>query len=207
MFCRYILPMPSQEQVIRLLAPAADAILAADADAIARIQARSDDLVILDAQPIAAAMANERRAVVATRMRTEIGPRHGWRLRDEHLTCGAYEWELEHGVVLRLSKTTPVSRSEAMLLSLGYEVQASLFELPRVTLGTDDVVLVRLNGGALSDPTIDVASLTSHGHVEYRLAMSTIAKASTSTLISETAPKAVVELPADKLKQRPTSEA
>jgi hypothetical protein len=206
-FRGYIFTMPSPEQIIELLAPAAAAILAADADAVAAIKSRKDELIILDSQPAAAAMANERRARVATRMRTEIAPRHDWTLRDEHLSYGAYEWELPHGVVLRLSKTTPASRQEAALSSMGIDVQASLFPLPRTVDDADDVILLRLNGNALYSTTVDVANVDARGEVEFRLLLKTIAKSAAAQMPAPAKPQTKVELPADQRQQRSNHEA
>ncbi len=198
--------MPSPDQVITLLAPAADAILAIDADAIQRIKSRRDELVLLDSQPAAAAMANERRAIVATRMRTDIAPRHGWTLRPEHYACGAYEWELGDGVVLRLSKTTPASRQEAALSSMGVDVQSTLFPLPRASDDMDDVILLRLNGNVLYSPTVDAANVDSRGEVEFRIPMPTIASTVVSQLPATAKPQTTVELPADKQRRHRSDE-
>lgn len=188
--------MPSPDQTIRLFAPAAAALLEADADAIRCVTDRRDEFVLLDPQPAATAMAARRRAEVATKLRTQIAPRQGWSLRSEHLAAGAYEWETEDGVLVRLSKTTRESRQEAALASLS--VQASLFELPRVASDAEDILLMRLNGNPLMTPSMDVAQVTPSGEVVYRIAVATIARSTTEPVAGTNVPSTQVRLPGEK---------
>jgi hypothetical protein len=197
--------MPSPDRTIALLAPAAAAILAADAKALELVRARKDQYALYDAQPAAAAMAGERRASVATTMRTSIAPRHGWALRTEHLESGAYEWDIEGGALLRLSKTTRESRQDAALASMG--IQSVLFEMARPANSGADLLLVRLIGNPLGVATVDVAHVDSHGRVLFRIPMVTIAKSLVVGTVELETPSATVDLPKDDRQQRNRPEA
>jgi hypothetical protein len=198
--------MPSPERMLTVLSPAAADILAVDADAIRRLSPQQDEFALCDHQPTAAAVANFRRAIVATAMRTKIAPRLGWTFRDQHFESGQYEWEVGGGVVVRLSKTTKETRQTAVLAAMG--VQTSMFPLPEPPTDTDDVILVRLNGSVFANPTIDAASLNAAGNVEYHYNMKTIAKATVETVRPAEAPRVHVELPSkDERKRHRSNEA
>jgi hypothetical protein len=196
--------MISPALALQLLAPAASAILEADANALSAIKARSDEFVLWDPQPASVVMANQRRAAVATAMRTTIAPRHGWELRTEHLESGAYEWELEPGVVLKLSKTTRESRQEAALAAAGVQ---TLFDLPRSANASDEVLLVRLEGNAMRLPVIDLAHIDSRGRVRYYIPMQTIAASAVEQITPLAAPRAKVELSGDKKRHAQSPDA
>jgi hypothetical protein len=201
----YIPAMPSPDRTIALLALAAADILAADAKALRLVRARKDQYALYDAQPAAAAMAGERRASVATTMRTSIAPRYGWILRTEHFESGAYEWDLEEGVLLRLSKTTRESRQDAALASM--RIQSALFDMGRPADSEADILLVRLMGSPLGAATVDVAHIDTHGRVRFALPMVTIAKSLVGATDKHELPSATVDLPEDGRQQRKRPDA
>jgi hypothetical protein len=164
--------MLSDVALIELFRPAAAKILGVDATAIAQVAERKDSFAGLDHQPAATAMANERRAIVATEMRTTIAPELGWTLVEDNLQCGAYEW-LAGDVAVRLSKTTRASRMEDAKAQLG--IQGSLFETTAAPTGPRDEVLIRLKGNVLKGTKVDVVSVDRHGKLSTSFSLTTIA--------------------------------
>jgi hypothetical protein len=146
--------MVASERLIELLQPAAPAILEADARAVAHVAERKHAFAALDKQPASAAMAGERRAIVATEMRTVIAPKLGWVLVEDHLKWGAYEWVVGDDILIRLSKTTRESRLEAVATLLG--IQGALFETAPHPAAPRDQVLIRLMGNPLVGASVDV---------------------------------------------------
>jgi hypothetical protein len=150
----------SEPHLIRLLRPAAAPILEADATAITQLNQRKSVFSALDKQPAAAAMAGERRAMVATTMRKTIAPELNWELIEDNLQCGAYEW-LVDGVTVRLSKTTRASRQEAAKVLLG--IQGELFSTVAHPGGPRDEVLIRLMGNVLVGASVDAVAVGANG--------------------------------------------
>jgi hypothetical protein len=182
--------MISEPQVIDLLGPAAASILSADATAISRLLERKSAFADLDHQPAMTAMANERRAIVATDMRKLIAPEHRWELIDDHLLSGAYEWRVKD-VVVRLSKTTETSRQRA---SAWRGPQAVLFET-KAERGRD-IVLIRLMGNVFTGATIDVARLEQDGSIATAIPLTSIAATQTVALPATPEPaRTTVRLP------------
>jgi hypothetical protein len=185
--------MISSPRLIELLQPAATSILSADATAIARLAERRSAFAGLDHQPVAAAMAGERRAIVATEMRTVIAPSLGWTLVEDNLACGAYEW-LVSDVAVRLSKTTRASRLEAAKALLG--IQDTLFETTADPAGPRDEVLIRLMGNALKEASVDVIPVGHDGSLSTAIPLKAIATVQVERIPSTDAPaKTSVTLP------------
>ena len=185
--------MISNERLIELLQPAASAILSADAAAIARLAERKSALAGLDHQPAAAAMASERRAIVATEMRATIAPALGWTLVEDNLSCGAYEWLIDD-VTIRLSKTTRASRLEAAKALLG--IQGTLFKTTADPAGPGDEALIRLMGNALTEASVDVVAVGQDGSLSTAISLKAIATVQVERIPSTGAPaKTSVTLP------------
>jgi hypothetical protein len=185
--------MVSDLRVIELLQPAVSEILSADAKAIAVLAQRKSDFAGLDSQPASTTMALERRARVATEMRTTIAPKLGWTLIEDNLPCGAYEW-LAEDVVIRLSKTTRASRIEAFKACFG--IQDTLFVTTASPAGPRDEVLIRLQGNALKGASIDAAAVRSDGHLSTTIPLKVIAAIQTSRITTVGEPeKTTVTLP------------
>ena len=185
--------MVASEHLIELLQPAAAAILDADAAAVEQVAARRSTFAGLDHQPAAAAMAGERRAIVATKMRTDIAPGLGWELIEDNLICGAYEW-LVGGVTVRLSKTTRALRQEAAKALLG--IQGVLFKTTADPAAPRDEVLIRLMGSALTDASVDVVPVKQDGSLSTALPLKAIAAVQIARIPNTGAPaKTTVTLP------------
>lgn len=173
----------------------AAAILAADARATAQVAERKSIYASLDHQPAAAAMANERRAMVATEMRKEIAPGAGWTLVEDNLASGAYEWIADEGVAVRLSKTTPESRLKEAAKAL-QGVQSELIELPPPPEGPSETVLIRLMGNPLSEVSVDVVPVRRKGVRASAIPLKAIATIKTERFRNGSTPtKPVVKLP------------
>lgn len=138
-------------------------------------------------------MASERRAIVATEMRTTIAPEFGWTLIEDNLKCGAYEW-LVSDVVIRLSKTNRVARLEAVAALLG--IQGALFEMAAHPSAPHDEVLIRLMGNAIDGASVDVVPVGQHGSVSTPLPLKAIAATQTGQIPNTGGPaKTSVTLP------------
>ena len=139
----------------------------------------------LDKQPAAAAMANERRAIVATAMRTTIAPAAGWTLIEDNFMSGAYEW-LVGDVVLRLSKTNRESRLAAALQG----VQVPLFESSAAPSAPRDEAMIRLMGSPINGASVDVVAIGMSGAVSTPLPLRAIAAMQTAKIPNTGAPAA-----------------
>lgn len=138
-------------------------------------------------------MASERRAIVATEMRKTIAPELGWRLIEDNLPCGAYEW-LVGSVMIRLSKTNRESRLEAVAALLG--IQAPLFEMAAHPSAPRDEVLIRLMGSAIDGANVDVVPMTQDGSISTPLPLKAIAATQTGQIPNTGVPeKTSVTLP------------
>lgn len=186
--------MVADERIINILKPVAAEILGADAEILADLLKRKSVYAGYDHQPGATAMANERRAHVATKMRTVIAPRYGWVLVEDHVASGAYEWRVD-GFTVRVSKTTPESRQEEAAKTL-LAVQPSLFEILPVPATSTETVLIRLRGNPLTRPTVDVISMHSKGAAPSAISLKAIAAANVERLPATSTPgKPRVTLP------------
>ena len=172
--------MVVSERVIELFQPAAAGILEADSRAVAHVAERKSAFAAWDKQPAAAAMASERRAIVATELRTTVAPSLGWMLVEDHLKCGAYEWIVDDDILVRLSKTTPDSRLEATAALLG--LQYPLFETAPHPTAPRDEILIRLNGNPLVGTSVDVLPVTRDGRAATALPLAAIAATRTVKL-------------------------
>jgi hypothetical protein len=187
--------MVSEPQLIELIQPAVSAILDADARAIAQVAARSEVYAGLDSQPAAAAMALERRAIVATEMRAEIAPGCGWLLIEDHLESGAYEWVVGH-VTVRLSKTTRESRLEDAKTALRLQgVQETLFKTFAHSAGPRDEVLIRLMGNPLRGASVNAVALGISGELGTPIPLSRIAEMQVERVVTPSAPKPRITVP------------
>src|SRR5262249_13171158 len=154
----YIFGMISQARLLEVVTPIAPIVLGADARAIGRLAPRKAEFADLDWQPVAATLANARRAYVATDMRSSMAT-FAWDLNDEHLASGKYEW-LKPDVAMRLSKTTPRSRAEDAAAALGLQgVQGGLFATTADADTERDTFLVRLMGNVFDRAWVDVVAL------------------------------------------------
>ncbi|HEU4737129.1 MAG TPA: hypothetical protein VFS48_08915 [Solirubrobacterales bacterium] len=173
----------------------AAAILAEDAKATGQVAERKSVYASLDPQPAAAAMANERRAIVATAMRKEIAPAAGWTLIEDNLRNGAYEWIAADGVAVRLSKTTPESRLQEAAKAL-QGVQSQLIELPPPPDEQRETILLRLMGNPLSEVSVDVIPVSRKGVRASAIPLKAIATMKTERFQSGSLPtKPSVTLP------------
>lgn len=186
--------MISDEQVIQVVKPAASAILGVDVAAVARLAERKSAFAALDPQPAAMAMAGERRAMVATKLRANIAPELGWTLIEDNLACGAYEW-LAGEVIVRLSKTTRASRFDAFKVCYG--VQGSLFETTAHPNSPRDEVLIRLMGSVLTETSVDAAAVRPDGRPSTAIPLKAIAEAQVERMPATGTPpgKTTVRLP------------
>jgi hypothetical protein len=192
--------MIATEKMIDILRPAAPRILAIDEDAIAGLAQRRKFFAGLDQQPAAVALAAERRMLVATAMRAEIAPALGWELIEEYLDCGAYEWLVESSVTVRLSKTTPESRREAVtkqILGVQAELENFILPPPARSSSSDEAFLIRLNGDPLGQAGVDVIAAGPKGPVGAAVSLRAIAEMQTEELrpAAATPSKPKVSLP------------
>lgn len=180
---------------VERLKPIAPEILSVDATVLAQITERKNFYAGLDKHPAAMAMAGDRRAVVATNMRTTIAPRHGWELIEDNLLSGAYEWLVDDELIVRLSKTTPESRAEHVRALAG--IQDTLFRTKPLAKAPREVLLIRLIGNPLDgEPTVDVAPVSPQGKVGVGIPLKAIAAASTDRIPNTKTPdKPSVTLP------------
>jgi hypothetical protein len=193
-FCRYIFGMISQARLIEVAAPIAPLVLSADARAIARLAQRKEGYAGLDWQPVAAALASERRAIVATDMRASMAA-FAWDLNGEHLASGAYEW-FKPDVAMRLSKTTPRSRAEDAAAALGLQgVQGGLFATTADADIERDTFLVRLMGNVFDRAWVDVVALSNDGRAAYQIPLQAIARMGTEQIGAAEPAEAEIELP------------
>ena len=177
--------MVATEKMIEIVRPAAAGILAVDGDAIAELQSRRGFFSGKDQQPAAVALAAERRMILATAMRAEIAPALGWELIEEHLGCGAYEWLVDGSVTVRLSKTTPESRREAVtkqILGVQPELEHFILPPPARHSSTDEAILIRLNGDPLGQASIDIIAAGPKGPVGAPVSLRAIAEIETKEI-------------------------
>ncbi|MFA4927651.1 MAG: hypothetical protein WC558_03990 [Patulibacter sp.] len=186
--------MLSQTRFTGILAPVADAILAADAVAVAEVLRRREYFAAMDRQPGSAAMAMERRGSVVTAVRGLCAGQSDWKLRRTHLSSGAYEWEVGDDGLVRLSKTTKESRQEQVLSQP--VADTTLFGEDEVVREDRDVILIRLDGNPLSGVSVSAALLKPSGKVHFSVPLQAIAKSTADDLVQDrTAPKTDIRLP------------
>lgn len=166
----------------------AAAILAEDVRASTQVAERKSVYASLDPQPAAVAMANERRAIVATAMRKEIAPAAGWTLIEDNLRSGAYEWIAADGVAVRLSKTTPESRLQEAAKAL-QGIQSELIEFAPPPEGQRETVLIRLMGNPLSEASVDVIPVSRKGVRASAIPLKAIATMKTERFPDTSTPK------------------
>jgi hypothetical protein len=171
--------MVATEKMIDIVTPAAPRILAVDEDAISGLARQRKIFAGADQQPAAVSLAALRRMLVATAMRVEIAPALGWELIEEYLDCGAYEWLVDGSVTVRLSKTTPESRREAVtrqILGVQPELENFIFPAPVRRSSSDEAILIRLNGDPLGQPSVDVIAAGPKGPVGAAVSLRAIAE-------------------------------
>lgn len=185
----YIFRMTSDSQLLEHIQPVASAILEVDAKALAQVSARREAYAALDPQPAAAAMAWERRAIVATVMHKEIAPSFGWTLVKDNFESGAYEWIVGGTTIVRLSKTTKESRLEDAKAALQRQgIQGTLFTMAAHSTVTRDEILIRLMGNALRAASVDAVALRPNGEHGTTIALRTMAEMQVEQLRSAVPP-------------------
>lgn len=187
--------MISYGGLIELIRPGATDILGIDAQAVQQTGGRKEAFAGLDRQPAATAMAAERRAIVATELRSVIAPKLGWTLIEDYVKCGAYEW-IAGSVTIRLSKTTRAMRLEELGHTMPPNIQGTLFKMAAHQAGPRDEVLIRLMGGVFTTPYVDVVSRQPNGELGHPISLKYIAESQTTPLPSSGSPlKARLSIP------------